>query len=170
MKDFGNDAFSGYCFDIVGKIKGLNCNNSTDFIEILHVINRDLSLGIDENGASFAVPVSSPENKPKKQPENVPIPTPKKTKPYSVVPQSFSTRELSFWGQYGITPELLKMYKVVALLEFKSENSEGKPFTFYSTDNEPVFGYQGKRKLATKPLKTFHSLRFTSCKNPKVAW
>jgi hypothetical protein len=150
MKDFGNDAFSGDCFDIVGKIKGLDCNHSKDFIEILQTINRDLSLGIDENDTSFVVSVSTPDNKPKKQPENLPNssnPAPKKAKPYSVVLQSFSARELSFWQQYGITPELLKTYKVVSLKEFKSENSEGKPFTFYSTDNEPIFGYQGKKHI-----------------------
>jgi hypothetical protein len=46
MKDFGNDAYSGDCFDIAGKIKGLDCNSPKDFVEILKTINRDLSLGI----------------------------------------------------------------------------------------------------------------------------
>jgi hypothetical protein len=36
---------------------------------------------------------------------------------------------------------------VLSLNEFKSENSEGKPFSFRSTDNEPVFGYQGKKHV-----------------------
>jgi hypothetical protein len=53
MKDFGNDAFSGDCFDIVEKIKGWDYNNSKDFIEILQTINHDLSLGIDGNDQSF---------------------------------------------------------------------------------------------------------------------
>ncbi|GHV21026.1 hypothetical protein FACS189428_0860 [Clostridia bacterium] len=158
MKDFGNDAYSGDCFDIVGKIKGLDCNSSKDFIEILQTINRDLLLGIDENDTSFVVSVSTPDSKPKKQPENTPNPTPKKAKPYSVVPQPFSASELSFWQQYGITPELLKTYKIVSLREFKSENSEGKPFTFYSTDNEPIFGYQGKRHI--KIYRPFSEIRF----------
>ncbi|GHT88926.1 topoisomerase [Bacteroidia bacterium] len=158
MKDFGNDAYSGDCFDIVGKIKGLDCNSSKDFIEILKTINRDLSLGIDENDTSFVVSVSTPDSKPKKQPENTPNPTPKKAKPYSVVPQPFSAREVSFWQKYGITPELLKTYKIVSLREFKSENSEGKPFTFYSTDNEPIFGYQGKRHI--KIYRPFSEIRF----------
>ncbi|MDR0537716.1 MAG: hypothetical protein LBH04_06735 [Tannerellaceae bacterium] len=58
LKDFGNDAFSGDCFDIVGKIKGFYCNQSNGFVEILQAINRDLSLGIDENDSSFVVSVS----------------------------------------------------------------------------------------------------------------
>jgi hypothetical protein len=159
MKDFGNDFYSGDCFDIVGKIKGLECNNSTDFIEILKTINCDLSLGIDENDDSFVVSVVSADKvKPKKQPDNIPMPAPKKAKPYSVIPQSFSARELSFWAQYGITVETLKTYKVVSLKEFHSENNESKPFCFYATDNEPMFGYQGKRHI--KIYRPFSEVRF----------
>ncbi|MDR1984575.1 MAG: toprim domain-containing protein, partial [Prevotellaceae bacterium] len=110
-------------------------------------INRDLSLEIDENNQSFAVPISTPASKPLKQLENNPIFIPKKSKPYSVVNQNFSAREIDFWRQYGILHETLKTYKVFSLREFKSENSEGKPFTFYSTDSEPIFGYQGKRHI-----------------------
>ena len=35
MKDFGNGDFSGDCFFIVAKIKGLDCKNAADFVEIL---------------------------------------------------------------------------------------------------------------------------------------
>ncbi|MDR1583083.1 MAG: toprim domain-containing protein [Prevotellaceae bacterium] len=158
MKDFGNDAFSGDCFDIVGKIKGLDCNSSKDFIEILKTINRDLSLGIDENDESFVVSVTMPACKPQKQPENNPVPTPKKAKPYSIIQQAFSAKEMEFWRQYGILPETLKAYKVFSLREFQSENSEGKPFTLRSTDNEPVFAYQGKRYV--KIYRPFSEIRF----------
>ncbi|MDR1737963.1 MAG: hypothetical protein LBR66_03985, partial [Candidatus Symbiothrix sp.] len=158
MKDFGNDFYSGDCFDIVGKIRGLDCNNPKEFIEILKTINRDLSLGIDENDDSFVVSVSLPESKGKKQPENSPIPSPKKEKPYSAVSQSFSVKEKEFWAQYGITAEILKTYKVVSLKEFRSENNDCKPFTLYSTDNEPMFGYQGKRHI--KIYHPFSDIRF----------
>jgi hypothetical protein len=56
MKDFGNDAYSGDCFDIVGKIKGLECNNPKDFVEILKIIDRDLSLGMDDDVQPFSAP------------------------------------------------------------------------------------------------------------------
>ena len=147
MKDFGNDTYSGDCFDIVGKIKGLDCNSSGGFVEILKAINYDLNLGIDENDESFVVSISTPACKSKKQPENNPVPTPKKTKPYSAVQQSFSVKETEFWRQYGILSETLKAYKVFSLREFQSENSEGKLFVLHSTDNEPIFGYQGKRHI-----------------------
>jgi len=53
MKDFGDDAYSGDCFEIVGKLNGLNCSNSKDFVEILQTINCDLHLGMDDGGISF---------------------------------------------------------------------------------------------------------------------
>ena len=149
MKDFGNDAYSGDCFDIVGKLKNLNCGNPKDFIEILQAVNRDLHLGLsDDYGDTPLVvsmsprPVRESKSNPAPQPENL-----KKAKPYSISGQSFSVMELSFWGQYGITPEILKMHKILSLKEFKSENSEGKPFAFHSTDDEPIFGYQGKKHI-----------------------
>ena len=49
MKDFGNGDFSGDCFFIVAKIKGLDCKNAADFVEILETIDRELCLGISED-------------------------------------------------------------------------------------------------------------------------
>jgi hypothetical protein len=153
MKDFGNDAYSGDCFDIVGKIRGLDCKNSKDFVEILTTINSDLSLNIDENTKSYII-----SDKSKKQPENFPDINPKKVKPYSFGQQNFSIKETDFWKQYGITPETLKAYKVLSLREFKGENNEGKPFTLYSTDNEPMFAYSSRRHV--KIYRPFSEIRF----------
>ena len=47
--------------------------------------------------------------------------------------------------QSGITPEVLKQYKAVSLREFRSENKDGKPFFYTSSESEPIFGYMGKR-------------------------
>ncbi|WP_404812535.1 hypothetical protein ACIRNY_02915 [Capnocytophaga canimorsus] len=44
MKDFGNESFSGDCFFLVGYLHGLDCRNSSDFVDILKIINRDLGL------------------------------------------------------------------------------------------------------------------------------
>ena len=46
MKDFGNDNYSGDCFFFVGQLKGLDCNQAADFVEILEIIDRDLGLGL----------------------------------------------------------------------------------------------------------------------------
>jgi archaellum biogenesis ATPase FlaH len=160
MKDFGNDSYSGDCFSYVGMLKGLNCNNASDFVEILKIINRDLSLGLDDNNNSSGV-FSKSTRKPEflqtpefpQQPE-----APKKIKPYSVVQQSFSTKETAFWQQYGITTEVLKKYKTFSLREFKGENKEGKQFIFTALDNEPIFGYVEKRYV--KIYRPFSEIRF----------
>jgi hypothetical protein len=161
FKDFGNDSYSGDCFSYVGFLKGMDCNNAKDFIEILEIINRDLHLGIsgDNDGNTSLVISMSPkpirDTKPvlSQKPE-----TPKKTKPYSVVQQAFSAKDKMFWQQYGITSEVLKNYKVFSLKEFKSENNEGKTFAFSSSDTEPMFSYQGKRHV--KIYRPFSDIRF----------
>ena len=55
MKDFGNDSYSGDCFFFVGQLKGLDCNNPVDFVEILEIIDRDLGLGL---AAGSPIPVT----------------------------------------------------------------------------------------------------------------
>jgi archaellum biogenesis ATPase FlaH len=159
MKDFGNDSYSGDCFSFVGILKGLNCNNANDFVEILKTINRDLSLGLDESNNSSGTSVLPKSTQKPKTPELSPQPeAPKKVKPYSVVQQPFSAKETAFWQQYGVTAEVLKNYRVFSLREFKSENKEGKPFTFTALDNEPIFGYVGKRYV--KIYRPFSEIRF----------
>jgi hypothetical protein len=158
LKDFGNDAYSGDCFDIVGKIKGLDCNNPKDFIEILECINCELNLGLGD-GSTPLVVSGAPKPLREFHPGLTPQPEPpKKIKPYSIVLQSFPVREIAFWTQYGITLEILKSYKVISLSEFKSENNEGNPFSFFSSDAEPVFGYTGKRHI--KLYRPFSDVRF----------
>ena len=53
IKDFGNDEYSGDCFFYVGKLKGLDCNNGADFIEILKTINREMSLGLGDEDSYY---------------------------------------------------------------------------------------------------------------------
>ena len=49
MKDFGNADYSGDCFFLVAKLKGLDCRNAADFVEVLETIDRELCLGIADN-------------------------------------------------------------------------------------------------------------------------
>jgi hypothetical protein len=126
-------------------------------VEILQTINHDLMLGLGTGNFSFSgndfSKAGKPENtadmsftkpQPGQKPESY---TPKKEKPYSIVQQSFSVKETAFWQQYGVTAEILKTYKVFSLREFKSETGDGKPYEFRSTDDEPIFGYFGKRHV-----------------------
>jgi len=139
IKDFGNDDYSGDCFFYVGKLKGLDCGNGTDFVEILKTINSDLSLGLDSSDYRSHIPHSIPQK------SNPTPPEPPKNKPYNVIQQKFSQKEQDFWMQSGITPEVLKQYKAVSLKEFRSENKDGKPFFYTASESEPIFGYMGKR-------------------------
>jgi hypothetical protein len=143
LKDFGNDDYSGDCFSLVGKLKGLNCSNPKDFVVILQLINHDLSLHLDEDVEvknTFSKKVDSSST----QPYN---PEPKKVKPYSFLQKDFSGREREFWSQYGVSLDILKTYNVISVNEYKSENKEGNPFCFSSSEREPVFGYLGKRHI-----------------------
>lgn len=149
LKDFGNDEYSGDCFYFVSKLKGLNCNNASDFVEILKMINQDLSLGLLEN-VERSVPFI-PEPPISAIPEN-------KSKPYSFMEQKFTRNELEYWQQYGITTEMLKAYKVCSIKEFKSENNEGKSYSIVSSALEPTFGYKSKRYI--KLYRPFSKIRF----------
>ena len=78
MKDFGNDNYSGDCFFFVGQLKGLDCNQAADFVEILEIIDRDLGLGLVA-GTPIAIPttviIGMRQTKPKKHPKSQSSPT-----------------------------------------------------------------------------------------------
>lgn len=154
MKDFGNDDYSGDCFALVGKLNGLNCKEPKDFVEILSIIDRDMQLGLSEKSkmrTTFAtnVPVISGVVHSQKK---------KKARPYTLAQKSFTAAELAFWGKSGITQEVLKLFRVVSLKKFSSENSEGKPFSITATEKEPVFGYTAKQYV--KVYRPHSEMRF----------
>ncbi len=152
IKDFGNDNYSGDCFFFVGQLKGLDCNNGADFVEILKTINRDMSLGLDSSDYATHILQSVPQK------NNSTIPELPKIKPYNITQQKFTQKELDFWLRSGITPEILKLYRAVSLKEFRSENKDGKSFSYTSSENEPLFGYIGKRYV--KIYRPFSEVRF----------
>ncbi|KAF5056134.1 hypothetical protein DSECCO2_370440 [anaerobic digester metagenome] len=152
IKDFGNDNYSGDCFFFVGQLKGLDCNNGADFVEILKTINRDMSLGLDSSDYATHIPQSVPQK------NNSTIPELPKIKPYNITQQKFTQKELDFWIRAGITPEILKLYRAVSLKEFRSENKDNKPFYYTSSVSEPIFGYMGKRYV--KIYRPFSEIRF----------
>ncbi len=145
MKDFGNEEYSGDCFFLVGKIKGLDCTRSDDFVEILKAINQDLCLGIDEKIGQKANQSKSQLLATAPQMPNI-VPTNElEAKSFQIIEQPFSKSEMNFWQQYGITRDILKKYNVMSLRFFKRESNEGKIFQLESTLNEPIFGYLGKK-------------------------
>ena len=154
MKDFGNDDYSGDCFALVGKLNGLNCKEPKDFVEILAIINQDMRLGLSdkpEMRISSTKPVSV-------KAEITHVPKRKKARPYTLAQKNFTAAELAFWGESGITQEILKLFRVVSLKKFSSENNEGKPFSIAATDKEPVFGYTAKQYV--KVYRPHSEMRF----------
>lgn len=153
LKDFGNDDFSGDCFALIGKLHGLDCKQPKEFIEIMTIIDRDLHLGLMD-GFTHEIPTS-----PKLMVAgSTPVQKVKRIRPYTVVQRAFTAAELAYWNEYGITPDILKRFKVASLLKFSSENSEGKPFSFSSTTKEPIYGYTGKQHI--KIYRPFSDIRF----------
>lgn len=155
MKDFGNGDFSGDCFFLVAKIKGLDCKNAADFVEILETIDRELCLGIggdvppetvqERRAAMRVVPMVAGNGtaEPTGTEERAAEPE-HKPRPYRTVQQPFTEKELEYWGGYGITEAVLSRYGVQSLKEYRSETKDGKAFSFTSTPLEPMFGYAGK--------------------------
>ena len=158
MKDFGNDDYSGDCFALVGKIHGLDCRLAKEFMEIMTIIDRDLHLGLaGRYGASSPVASTPIHVVPETSP--VSIPKTKKVRSYTLAQRSYSAAELAFWNKYGITPEILKTFSVVALKKFSSEDGEGKPFCITATEREPIFGYTAKQYVKIyRPCSTIRFL------------
>ena len=123
----------------MGKLNGLNCKEPKEFIEIMTIIDRDLHLGLTKNEKQIFKPIVTAIHEP--------VPPAKKKRPYTTIQRVFTAAELAYWNKYGITPDILKRFKVTSLLKFSSENNEGKPFSFSSTAKEPIYGYTGKQHI-----------------------
>ncbi len=156
MKDFGNDDYSGDCFAFVGKLCGQDCNRPAEFMRILEKINNDLHLCL--------APVKDSKQIVRQRPfvssvVTVPTPVPvKKGRPYTFVQKPFSPVELTWWAKYGITEKVLLSFQVVSLGRYESENREGKPYCFLSSEKEPMYGYLHKQHI--KVYRPFSEIRF----------
>ena len=155
MKDFGNGDFSGDSFFLVARLKGLDCKNAADFVEVLKTIDRELCLGIgggmppvtpgQEQGTPRVVEWEEEAVHEGKGEDTEAFPGGQwKPRPYRATDKPFTERELAYWGASGITEEILRRYGVVSLVEYRSETGDGKVFGFTSTPAEPMFGYRGK--------------------------
>ena len=143
MKDFGNEDYSGDCFELVGRLNGLSCKEPKEFVEIMEMINRDLHLGLSAH-EEYHVSHSKVPQKSEVVSEE---PKAKSVRPYTVVQKPFTAAELAFWGKSGIGENILKSYRTVSLKKFSSENQERKPFSCMTSADEPMFGYMGKQHI-----------------------
>lgn len=143
MKDFGNEDYSGDCFELVGRLNGLSCKEPKEFVEIMEIINRDLHLGLSSHEEYHV----SHSKVPQKNEVVSEEPKMKSVRPYTVVQKPFTAAELAFWGKSGIGENVLKAYRTVSLKKFSSENQERKPFSCMTSADEPMFGYMGKQHI-----------------------
>lgn len=93
MKDFGNEEYSGDCFELVGKLNGLSCKEPKEFVEIMEIINRDLHLGFSSH-EEYQV---SHYKVPQKADVITEVPKERTKRPYTIVQKPYSSLELAFW-------------------------------------------------------------------------
>lgn len=142
MKDFGNEGYSGDCFELVGTMTGLSCRNAKDFVEIMRIIDHDLHLGLAD-GYEHCVDTSSVQVVCPPTPEQLI----KKIRPYNIVPRAFNETDRIFWSKSRITEHTLNKYNVRPLHSFSSVNQEGKSYTLTETAQEPMYGYVGDKYI-----------------------
>ncbi len=160
FKDFGDAEYSGDCFFFVGKIFGYSCEDRTDFLKILEIIDTELSLGLSEQSLKIqnllgkhlgTINVAS-----KIKSIHDGFETAKNQLPIQY--KEFSLKELEFWNKYGIKIEVLQKYNVHSIESYNGVSKEGREFLLTSSPEQPIFGYQGRR--FTKLYRPFSKLRF----------
>jgi len=98
FKDFAN-GLGGDCFRFVQELFKINYNQA------LQKIDKDFGLGIVNPNSRGAKPVLV------KKPDSIH----KQTKLIQIIPRSFTSEELEYWGSYHITEEELKRKNVFSI-------------------------------------------------------
>lgn len=110
----------GDCFQFVMELYGLS------FMEALQQINTDFNLGL---GTKSAVPAK------RKTPEVYQRTIEKLS--IQIKAKKFSKKELEWWGQYGITLEILKRFNVYSVSHLWIK----KKLVAVSKPHDPIFAY-----------------------------
>jgi 5S rRNA maturation endonuclease (ribonuclease M5) len=142
-KDFGASEYSGDCFWFVATM--FNYDMKNDFRLILSKIDQDLGLCISMDSPSCgndakAVPPRKPQP-PSPEPAKASAASRNVTKKAKVTEKDFSDAELVYWAKYGIGKETLCRFHVTSVVRYSSVNDEGKPYSFVSSEREPMFAY-----------------------------
>lgn len=138
MKDFGDDSFSGDCFWFVATLQGLDV--CSDFRRVLELIIRDLQLpiNIDRAVPPKVIPAYT-RHRMSTQEAKSSLPA---KRDYKLYEQMFSATELGYWQRYGITLKVLERFSVCSLARYDSISSQGKPYSLYSSIEEPIYCYR----------------------------
>ena len=149
MVDYGDSDWCGDCFTITAKIN--NLNPTTDFPELLKIINKDLNLLATED---------SPLPKVSLQKVNHAAYVREKPLRFFADWQAFRPSELAYWGRYGITKEILQRYQVKSLHSCTFYRGDGSSFTVHSSFMEPMYGYFLNNNRGVKVYRPFSKVRF----------
>lgn len=118
--------FAGYTFNSIGLVMHLfQCS----YYKALRIVANDFGL----------IPSTKIEVNPPKIEYSNEILEETKSAKIQVELKEFSTKELNWWNEFGVTLEILKKYKVYSV---KSIFLNDNYFTS-CTDNSPIFGYYG---------------------------
>jgi hypothetical protein len=160
FKDFGDAEYSGDCFFFVSKIFALSCDDRYDFIRILQIVDGELGLCLEDKDQKVDRLIHENKGEVKRATQLPSIhdgfETAKSKLPIQT--REFTPKELGFWNQYGITNEVLHQFNVIAIERFIGIGKDGNEYALGSTDEQPMFGYQGRRY--TKLYRPFSQLRF----------
>lgn len=147
--DFGDPDYKLDCFGYVAKIFGLESKVGADFKKVLIIIDQELYLALEENVAKdrkpFQLDTAKLQASGIRTADQMEVEEESNKMLIPPVLKKFSLSELGYWSQYGITVEILQAYRTVSIHEFKGISKEGKPYSIFSSEAEPMFAYQGKR-------------------------
>lgn len=156
MEDFGAPEYSGDCFWFVATLHGLDVKR--DFIRVMNLIIKDLMLNINSPSENNHLNKQLIMQRPKKmQPAQANINVPKR-KSFKLEVRSFTDEELAYWGIYGINLDTLKKFEVTSVAKLFGTNSEDKPYTICSNEQEPMFAYRVQN--CTKIYRPKSKIRF----------
>lgn len=145
MYDYGSPDWSGDCFKLVSMISGLN--ESAQFCEILHLIDRELHLNVLTDRVLLREPYH-PVLPSAPRPSSCPL-------RFSAVLRNFCKSDLAYWFRYGITQSVLTRYRVSSLEQCVFTRPDDSRYTIYGTTKQPFFGYtlnQGRGMKFYRPL------------------
>ena len=72
--------------------------------------------------------------------------------------KDFCETELRYWAKYGIDKVTLCRFNVTSAVRYSNVNDEGKPYSFTSSEREPMFAYHVGSNL--KVYRPFSKPRF----------
>jgi hypothetical protein len=149
-KDYAT-GHSGSAFDLVMNLYGL------DIKQACNKINEDMGLGLDGEHVEA-------ERQYKPEPQILPD---TRNYDFSVKPKPFNKNDKAFWGQYGITERILRMYECFPISEFHAYNKENKPYQIKARFDNPLYFYQRNGwGMVYRPLSKYTNRFYNIGKKP----